>query len=151
MEKNYKQKTATIEECVDNTNQQPMHEPFDNRKVVTTNDGNFYRFILNPLDETYLVRPGPYVPPGMLPPEEYEIRTTISKINGCRKAIKSIPFFNRLLGSDDFKAIRGLLNKHQAELNALVKKSREHKAALRRFMSGFPKDSPAWNYLKLFS
>lgn len=127
-----------------------MTAPFDITLTDIDEKGNHVRFLLHPLDETYIKVPVHPAPEGMLPPQEIEVFEILIEVQKARKHQASFNVLHHYFNTKQYRiACRTTQNK-QRQLLAVVNTSREHKAALRRLVSATPITSGAREVLAAY-
>ncbi len=125
--------------------------PFDVQSHMNDAQGNPIRFITDPLAEHYIEPPGDWVPAGMLPPEEFQVRAALVEMKIFTDLLHDLGIFGRLFNSTEYKKRYKLANEKQNCLRQLVNSSREHKAALRRIVNAMPTDNGGREALLLYT
>lgn len=106
--------------------------PFDATLTMKGDDGQEMRFLTDPLSEDYLVIPGEYCRPGMLPPSELEIRALCWEILLLNTNMMQLTVADQIWNRSECRShIDGLL-KAANELSDAIKMSPEHRAAFLR-------------------
>jgi hypothetical protein len=108
-------------------------EPFDPNLTFTI-DGQVTRYVSSPLDEHYVTEPLDSARVGGLPPEEWEVRDHLTAAAAFRRKVTARDF----LWSQFFRATPRYEQSRLAfaRLEALCKRSREHRAAFLRMGNG---------------
>lgn len=112
--------------------------PFDNTRTVRDESGNYVRYLIDPLAETYLVPPGAAVCDGMLPPEEFEVRRALLEMKLLTEHVRAFSWLSRIFGSVAYREARDAAAESQKALLCLVNSTHEHKAAIRRIVNAMP-------------
>lgn len=109
--------------------------PFDNRVFV--DDG--LRFLTDPLAEQYICVPpdGGLISPGMLPPQEMEVRAALVEAIEVFKHGEQFGFLKRLLRSKEVAAADELLLGKVAALAETIRRSASHRAASARIRRSY--------------
>jgi hypothetical protein len=109
--------------------------PFDNR--VFMNDG--LRFLTDPLAEEYICIPpdGGLISPGMLPPQEMEVRAALVEAIEAFKHGEQFGFLRRLLRSKSVAAADELLLAKVTALAETIRLSAAHRAASTRLRRSY--------------
>lgn len=95
-------------------------------------------YLGSPLDLQYTHVPTGEVPPGLLPPEEYEMRDAIEALREATKAIRRVRHLDRLFSKPEYLAAKERLDDMRTNLRARVWCSRECRAALTRMVYVMP-------------
>ena len=114
------------------------YPPFDNTLSLSDDAGSPVRFLLSPFDTKYLTPPGEDIPDGMLPPEDFEVRTALIGVRVATERIGEVGFIATLFRTEKYRAAQALAEKYQNEFKQLVNSSRAHGAALQRIMDAMP-------------
>ncbi|HIH2750785.1 TPA: hypothetical protein ACYLN4_006606 [Burkholderia lata] len=102
--------------------------PFNPHLYGEDANGHAYRHITSPYDEMYLMPPAGWVPDGMLPPEELEIRHLLLTLAIMRRNIAADKNRNEEGAARALRAV-------QSELTRAANRTWAHKCALRRIAS----------------
>lgn len=109
------------------------HQPqFDPSITMTDEDGSEYKLLDDPLSEDYLVFPGETCKAGMLPPCEFEIRALCWDVLILNTHALQLTFADRLWNMAERRARVDVLYRTATDLNNIVKRSREDRAAFLR-------------------
>lgn len=109
--------------------------PFDKNAYVLNGDGEVVRYLVDPLAETYLVAPGQTVEPGMLPPEEWQVRAAFIEMREFTQRFAGMGLLARLRRRAEYERARALAIEKQDALFNLVNSTPAHKAAMRRIVT----------------
>ncbi|KXS54107.1 MAG: hypothetical protein AWU57_1498 [Marinobacter sp. T13-3] len=112
--------------------------PFDQSKTLHDESGAPIKFVQSPTDEHYLHAPGSYIPDGMLPPEDHQVREALMEMKLFTEKALAFSFISRLFRTANFKKAESLAREKQSGLMRLVNSSLEHKAAIRRIVNSMP-------------
>jgi hypothetical protein len=109
---------------------------FDNRLC----DAGGSRFLTDPLAKRYISIPpdGGCMEPGMLPPQEMEVRAALVEAIAAFEARGQVGFWKRFMGSREAKAADTLVKDKVQVLKGAASRSREHRAAAIRIRSSYP-------------
>lgn len=111
---------------------------FDRTKSIRNESGASIRFIESPTDEQYLNAPGNFIPEGMLPPEDLQVRVALVEMKLFTERLIAFGLVSRLLRTSRFKKAESVAREKQSALMDLVNSSPEHKAAIRRIVNSMP-------------
>jgi len=118
---------------------------FDPRLVIPTPSGEALRYVDTALDTRYLApvpsdwRQG--VRPGMLPPQEMELRKEIDLWRVACTEVATFGWWRGLLRRMDLRRARARAEMHERRVRALVRKSTEHRAAAQRIENAVGQDA----------
>lgn len=114
--------------------------PFDNTLTTTDERGEHIRFLLNPDDDRYIYRPQGEIPPGMLPPEDFEVRANFLRVSITHKIVSIMPW--EIVFMRPMHFVRRLKDAHFARqaMRECLAKSPLHLKAFQRIVKGLPQD-----------
>lgn len=109
--------------------------PFDPTLTMKNSDGQDIRFLDSALSEDYLVKPGEFCRPGMLPPCELEIRAMCWEILLLNTNMMQLTVADQIWNRSECRSHIAGLHKAVDELRDAVRRSPEDQAAFFRVLS----------------
>lgn len=107
--------------------------PFDNRLLDLDHpSGEPTRYLLDPLASKYVTKPQGIVPPGMLPPEEIQVRAAIIELMNAALAITKTSWLSSFFSTKRYERIAETLDETELALRHLATRTPLHIAALKR-------------------
>ncbi|HDP7352175.1 hypothetical protein [Escherichia coli] len=110
----------------------------------------YSKYLNDPLDENYLIEPGEMVEEGTIPEEELEVRKQLAALKFCEDRLRNCGFFWRLFHSKEYSRYHHITKTVNDNLMALVNKTPQHKAAIRRIVNSMPENNGGREYLYHF-
>lgn len=110
----------------------------------------YSKYLNDPLDERYLIEPGEYVEEGTIPDEELEVRKQLATLKLCEERLRKCGFFWRLFNSEEYRGYLHITKTVNDNLMALVNRTPQHKAAIRRIVNSMPESNGGREALKDF-
>lgn len=109
---------------------------FDN--CLSFSDGT--RFLTDPMAERYIVIPpmGGTMQPGMLPPQEMQVRAALIEASAALGAMQKTGFWAQLFGKRQAREASDLFANKIEALASCVALSKEHRAAATRLERSYP-------------
>lgn len=113
------------------------YAPFDPSIVAFDSAGREVRFVKSPLDEKYLVTPGPYkaIRSGMIPPEEFDVAKALILYRLALEDRERLGFWGVIsswLSTKRAKAIQDGIDSTGTVLKTVIAQSPAHRAAFKR-------------------
>lgn len=110
----------------------------------------YSKYLNVPLDEHYLIEPGEMVEEGAIPDEELEVRKQLAALKFCEDRLRNCGLFGRLFNSKEYSRYNHITKTANDNLMALVNKTPQHKAAIRRIVNSMPENNGGREFLKHF-